>query len=165
MAKYTIDFEFAPTLENAPDLLMDLAALISSLPVGQPAEADHSACVARTEHDRLMAEATATLAQRAKTLEWQVGEITRERDQLIANAKKLTADSSINRTLPHPGEYVTILPNGSHQQYYGGVVKKIHGRGGSGGIEVLPKGHPNTIIFERRFIKRSAAAAAAETAA
>lgn len=64
---------------------------------------------------------------------------------------------AIYRGTPHVGELVKLMPRPeTGGVWYGGVIKAIHGKGGSKGIEVLPKGHGRTITVTRAQIKRYA---------
>ena len=173
MSKYTIDIEFTPTLANAPELLMDIAALLSQpLPEQAVPEADHSRCVDVADYETLATEAQA-LRARIPELESQLRQVTAERDQLIKNAEKLAGaqapkETNPNRTgwkLPRVGEMVKLVPHPGHEGWTTGVVKAIHGKGGTKGIEVMPKGHGRTEIIASKYLKRFAENERAEMAA
>lgn len=169
MAKYTVDFEFTPTLENAPDLLMDIAALVSTCqPAAQPTKADHSGCIAVGDHQAAMADLQhriEELQERNKSLY-----LSNEQLKLVLRTPQPPAPTPAPQqarqgTIPRIGEIVKLLPHPGHEGWTTGVVKAWHGHGGSKGIEVLPKGHGRTEIIERKYLRRYAENERADEAA
>jgi hypothetical protein len=172
MAKYNVNIDFTPTWDNASELLMDLAALYTSRPPVPEAEAaDHSQCISLADHHALVQSLESKLEQETAEHERihaqdiaELNRVNNENARLREVYNNLKAESNkpdpnaAKNSMIHVGEMVTILPgnDGKHQQYYGGIVKAIHGSGGSKGIEVLPRGHGHTVLIERKYIKRKA---------
>lgn len=109
--------------------------------------------------------AQAKYDQIIKTLEWQLVEVTKERDRLIANAKGEKAAKKMSPrmaahvqaiAIPRPGELVKIEPNPGNPTRYGGTVVRVFGQG-SKFVEVTPSGHRQSVVLERKYIRRYAA--------
>lgn len=190
--KHSVTVDIAPTWENAAELLLELADLIST---PRPAT-DHADCVARydkleqamkADHERFSNQYKAAL-DRSTALLNEKADLEKRLVALAAELEKKTPPPSVPApvdpntfaakpagmprsmrghigAVPHVGEVVRIAPNGNHHSWTSGVVKAVHNvarKGKKVTIDVLPTNHGQIETLERKYIKRIAANVMAE---
>lgn len=161
-----VNFEFTPTLENAPSLLMDIAALLEKVsnlqeqpqPINNE-KVEKLLSEAQQTIQRLQFEKT-TYLRRIAALEFELNKFNKNSPTLKAtpsSEEEFENAAPIKKkresTCPKIGERVKIGPHDEYKGWTNGIIKGFQGRGAAYVI-VLPKNHGHTITIPRHIIKR-----------
>lgn len=172
----TVKFSFTPTLENAPSLLMDIAALFekvsnTQLPILTNAEIQQELQSLRDQNALLKQQNSALVNQlrtisRAKpaltNLIHEVEVTPADLTEIVASRtasvieKQPTKTKSRESNMPRVGEVVQIKPHDEYKGYTNGTIKGFKGRGAKYVI-IRPLNHAKDETLARKLIKRFAA--------
>lgn len=174
----TVKFSFTPTLENAPSLLMDIAALFEKVsntqlptPILTNAEIQQELQSLRDQNALLKQQNSALVNQlrtisRAKpaltNLTHEVEVTPADLTEIVASRtasvteKQPVKTKSRESNMPRVGEVVQIKPHDEYKYYTNGIIKGFKGRGAKYVI-IRPLNHAKDETLARNLIKRFAA--------